>query len=165
MCCRCRFPGPRAAGFTLIELMITVTVVALLASVALPLAEVAVQRSKEQELRMALRQIREALDAYRQAGDEGRILRKPGDSGYPKSLQILVEGGNDAKDPSGGKIYFLRHVPRDPFFKEASAPAEQTWGKRSYASPADDPREGEDIFDIYSLSPGIGLNGVAYRDW
>ena len=155
----------RARGFTIIELVITVAIVALLASIALPLAEVAVQRGKEQELRGALRQVRDALDAYKQTVEEGRILKKAGASGYPKSLQVLVEGVDDAKNADGGKIYFLRRIPRVPFFVDSTVPAEQTWGLRSYASPPDDPKEGEDVFDIYSMASGTGLNGVAYREW
>lgn len=155
----------RHSGFTLIELVITVAIVALLASIALPMAEVTVQRSKEQELRSTLRQIREALDAYKQAGDEGRIVRKVGESGYPKSLEVLVNGVEDAKSPDKTKIYFLRRIPRDPFFKDPNAPPQDTWGKRSYASPPDDPREGDDVFDIYTLMSGTGLNGIPYRQW
>ncbi len=152
-------------GFTLIELVITVAIVALLASIAFPMAEVAVQRSKEQELRSALRQIREALDAYKQAGDEGHIVRKVGESGYPNSLDVLVNGVEDAKRPDKAKIYFLRRMPRDPFFTDLDALPGDTWGKRSYESPPDDPREGDDVFDVYSLAPGSGLNGIPYRQW
>lgn len=157
----------RANGFTLIEVVITAAIVALLATVAFPMAELAVQRNKEQELRAALWQLREALDAYKRAGDEGHILRKAGESGYPRSLQILVDGVEDAKSPDTAKprIYFLRRIPRDPFYTERSVPAEQTWGKRSYASSAADPKEGEDVFDVYSLVPGAGLNGIPYREW
>lgn len=157
----------RAKGFTLIEMAVTAAIVALLASIAFPMAEVAVQRSKERELRAALWQIREALDAYKQAGDEGHILRKVGDSGYPPSLQALVDGVEDAKSPDTSKprIYFLRRIPRDPFVKDDDIPAEQTWGKRSYASSATDPKEGKDVFDVYSQASGAGLNGVPYREW
>jgi general secretion pathway protein G len=152
-------------GFTLIELLITITIVAILSTVAFPMAEVAVQRSREQDLRAALREIRGALDAYRQASDEGRIPKKLHASGYPESLELLVAGVSDAKNPSGAKIYFLRRIPRDPFFKDSSAPAADTWGKRAYASPPDDPRPGDDVFDVYTQAEGVGLNGIAYREW
>jgi general secretion pathway protein G len=152
-------------GFTLIELVITVAIVALLASVALPVTELAVQRTKEQELRRTLRQIREAIDAYKQASDEGRIRKSVGDSGYPKKLEDLAEGIDDQKSPKKDKIYFLRRVPRDPFSADPALSAVATWGKRSYASPPDDPKEGEDVFDVFSLVQGKGINGQPYREW
>jgi general secretion pathway protein G len=152
-------------GFTLIELLITVAILALLASVALPLAEVTVQRGKEQELRRALREIREALDAHKRASDEGRITRSPEQSGYPPSLAALVEGVTDAKSPSGAKLYFLRRVPRDPLSSNPALPGDATWGLRSYESPPDAPRPGKDVFDVFSLSAGLGLNGIAYKEW
>lgn len=152
------------AGFTLIEIVITVAIVALLASVAVPLVELSVQRSKEQELRIALRQIREALDGYKQAGEEGRIAKSPIDSGYPKTLQLLVEGVPDIKSPSATKIYFLRRIPRDPF-QSAQLTPEQSWGKRSYTSPPDYPQEGDDIFDVYSTTQGKAMNGIPYSQW
>ena len=155
----------RQAGFTLIELMVTVAIIALLATIAFPMAEVAAQRSKEQDLRHELRQIREAIDAYKQAVDEGRIAKSVEQSGYPPELTDLVEGVKDAKSPEGKKIYFLRSLPRDPMSDDDQATPEETWGKRSYASPYDDPQEGDDVFDIYSLSDGDGLNGIPYREW
>ena len=155
----------RQAGFTLIELMVTVAIIALLATIAFPMAEVAAQRGKEQDMRHELRQIREAIDAYKQAADEGRIAKSIGQSGYPPALTDLVEGVKDAKSPEGKKIYFLRSLPRDPMSDDDQATPEETWGKRSYASPYDDPQEGDDVFDVYSLSDGDGLNGIPYREW
>ena len=151
-------------GFTLVELIITVAIVAILASAALPLTQIARQRAQEQELRTALRQIREAIDAYKQAADEGRVTRAADASGYPPSLDALVHGVDDAKLPLKKSIYFLRRLPRDPFAPD-SLPAAETWGKRSYESPPDNPREGKDVFDVHSLSEGRGLNGVPYKDW
>ena len=152
-------------GFTLIEMVVTVAIVALLASIAMPLTEVVVKRGKEQELRRALREIRAAIDTYKQATEDGRISRAPGESGYPKTLDALVEGVTDARSPKGEKIYFLRRIPRDPFVAEPSLSATATWGRRSYASPPDEPQEGDDVFDVYSRTSGNGLNGIAYRQW
>lgn len=145
-------------GFTLIELVITVAILGLLASVALPLAEVSVQRAKEQELRRSLRDIRDAIDAYKRASDEGVIDKALNKSGYPPSLAVLVEGAVDRKDPKGGRIHFLRRVPHDPVSGEP-------WGLRSYASPADTPQSGDDVYDVHSKSAHAGLNGVPYREW
>lgn len=152
-------------GFTLIELMITLTVLALLATIVLPLAEIAVQRQKEHDLRFALREIRTAIDAYKKASDEGRIIRTVNASGYPRDLETLFKGVPDARDPIGKKMYFLRQVPRDPFFQDTSASPVDTWGRRCYASDPDSPHEGDDVFDVYSLSEAEGLNGVPYRRW
>jgi general secretion pathway protein G len=154
----------RQRGYTFIEVMITAAIVATLASMALPLAELAVRRSQESDLRRALRDIRDALDAYKRATDEGRILRTFDQSGYPPNLTLLVEGVRDAKIPGEARIYFLRRIPRDPF-ASTEAPAESTWGLRSYESPPDSPRSGKDVFDVHSLSAGVGLNGIPYRQW
>jgi len=158
--------GRISSGFTLIELVVTVAIVSLLASVALPMTELVMQRDKEQELRLAVRQIRGALDDYKQAVDDGRVKSSLLKSGYPPSLQVLVEGVADETDPDKKKrINFLRRIPRDPMFNDPAVSDEETWGKRSYASSADSPQEGDDVFDVYSLSPGVGLNGINYRNW
>jgi general secretion pathway protein G len=153
----------KTKGFTFIELMITLALIAVLAMIAIPSAQLVVQREKEKELRRALIEIREAIDTYRRAADQGRILLKQGESGYPKSLDDLVTGVPDQKSPQKQMIYFLRRLPRDPMHPDSNIEAADTWGKRSYQSPPDEPVEGEDIFDVYSLSDGLGLNAVPYR--
>jgi len=152
-------------GFTLIELVITVAIVAVLASVALPLNELVAQRAKEQDLRRSLREMRDAIDAYKQASDEGRILKRVGESGYPRRLEELVAGVEDQKSPKKERIYFLRRMPPDPMASDASLAPADSWGKRSYASPPEEPRDGEGVFDVYSLSPATGINGRPYREW
>lgn len=152
-------------GFTLIELAITLAILGLLATVAVPTAQLALQRAKEQELRRGLWQIRDAIDAYKRAFDEGRIRRRLDASGYPPSLTVLVEGVEDARSPDRRRIYFLRRLPRDPLHHDAGTPAAETWGLRSYESRPDDPQPGDDVFDVYSRAEGNGLNGVAYWLW
>ena len=151
-------------GFTLIEMIITLAILGVLATAVFPMGKLAVQRHKEQELRQALQQIRTAIDLYKQAADEGRIVRSSDDSGYPKKLVDLVTGVDNAKDPRSGKIYFLRKIPRDPLADE-SLPADATWAKRSYASPPDQPTEGDDVFDIHSKSSSLSINGIPYSEW
>lgn len=165
-----KIPG-KHQGFTLIELMIVVAIMAILATAALPLRELMVKREKEQELRVALRQIRTAIDAYKQATDEGKIAKKADESGYPPRLEELFMGVQDIKSPDKKIIYFLRRLPRDPMFTELDVagieitPAADTWGKRSYESPWDSPKEGDDVYDVYSRSEAIGLNGIPYKEW
>lgn len=151
-------------GFTLVEMVITVAIVAVLATAALPLTELTVKRTKEQELRTSLRQIRDAIDEYKRAFDQGRIKRSADQSGYPESLERLVQGEDDIRSPTPKKIYFLRRIPRDPFGDSTLSPAE-SWGLRSYASSAEDPQPGEDVYDVYSLSDATGMNGIPYREW
>ena len=158
--------GPRGRGFTFIELVITVAIIGVLALVAFPFVELTAKRTKEQELRIALRQIRTALDDYKKAVDEGNVVKKADESGYPPTLDILVEGVVDAEDPNRRRrVYFLRRLPRDPFFADPAARPSETWGKRSYESSHENPAPGRDVFDVYSTADGVGLNGIPYRQW
>lgn len=151
-------------GFTLIELMVSIALIALFATLALPLQELSVRRTQEAELRAALRQIREALDAYKQAGEGGRILVQTGASGYPRNLDLLVTGVADARDPAAPPLRFLRRIPRDPF-APPEVSAQKSWGLRSYLSAHDRPSPGDDVYDVYSLSSATGMNGIPYREW
>ncbi|RDU98398.1 type II secretion system protein [Trinickia dinghuensis] len=154
-----------APGFTLIELLVTLAVLGVLATLVIPPAQVMRQREREQELRRALHQIRSAIDAYQTASKAGQVAMEAGASGYPPSLDVLVDGVPDQTDPKQHKLYFLRRIPRDPMSNDTELDNAATWGKRSYASPPDDPQEGDDVYDVYSTSKGIGLNGVPYRLW
>ena len=158
-------------GFTLIELVVTVAIVGVLASAVLPVLQLSVQRVKENELRANLRDIREAIDAYKKLADveNGPIKKIVGQSGYPPNLDVLVEGVIDDKDPNKRKIRFLRRIPLDPMQPVNDANSTNgiisNWGLRSYASDANDPREGDDVYDVYSLSKQVGINGVPYAHW
>jgi general secretion pathway protein G len=155
----------RARGFTLIELLVTLAILAMLGAMVVPVSQTVLQRRHEQDLRAALREIRAGIDAYKRAGDEGRIARAAGATGYPPTLEVLVQGVPDQKSPKQAKIYFLRRLPRDPFNGDAGLPDAQTWGKRSYASEPDEPKEGDDVYDVYSTSGKVGLNGIPYSRW
>ena len=154
----------RIKGFTLIELLVALVLLALLVSAAAPLMQMTAKRNKEQELKKALWQIRDAIDAYKQAADDGLIKKSADEVAYPASLQQLVDGVENVQDPKKRKLYFLRRIPRDPF-APADLAAEETWGKRSYSSAFTDPSEGDDIYDVYSLSNEIGINQQPYRAW
>lgn len=146
------------------ELLAVLAILGILASAAFPMAELAARRQKEQDLRYHLRQLRDAIDQYKKLGDDGRIERRVGETGYPRSLDELVAGVRDLRDPDGRKIYLLRRIPTDPFAAEGLM-GSASWGKRSYASPPNDPMPGDDVFDVYSLSDQIGLGGIHYRNW
>ncbi|WP_288380946.1 type II secretion system protein [uncultured Massilia sp.] len=152
-------------GFTLIELLVTLAILALLGTMVVPVAQITAQRRDEAELRRGLREIRAGIDAYKKASDEGRVAKAAGATGYPPRLEMLVEGVRDMRSPKEAKIYFMRRLPRDPFYSDPETPDAETWGKRSYASEPDEPKEGDDVYDIYSLSEKPGLNGIPYRRW
>ena len=155
----------KSAGFSFIELMASLAIMAALLLIAVPSARLASQRHREAELRVALTQIRGAIDKYKKATEQGRIPLKAGESGYPPNLTVLVEGVTDAADPKARKLYFLRRLPADPFYSGSSTVAEASWGLRSYESPPDDPSAGDDVFDVFSLSRQTGLNGIPYSQW
>ncbi|WP_017902403.1 prepilin-type N-terminal cleavage/methylation domain-containing protein [Pseudomonas asplenii] len=157
-----RLPG---AGFTLIELLLTLALLATLATVAYPLTALVGTREREADLQRSLREIRRAIDAYKDATEDGRVDKGLLASGYPPTLAALTEGVVDKRDPTGGKIHFLRRIPRDPFCDCPDQPAEKTWRLRSYRSSAENPAEGDDVFDVSSGSDKEGLNGSPYSTW
>lgn len=154
-----RFRRRLPAGFTLIELMVAVSILLVLATMALPVARVKIKRDKEIELRRALREIRTAVDRYKDAADKGLIAVDVDTEGYPPALDRLVEGVALAGKPDR-RVRFLRRIPRDPFTNSTD------WGLRSVQ---DDPKSrswnGENVFDVYSRSAGIALDGTRYSDW
>lgn len=154
-----------SAGFTLIEMLVSLAIIALITSIAAPAMQTIQKSHQEAELRDALMTIRGALDAYKQASDNRRIPVKVGSSGYPSNLDELWMGVTDLSSPTPRKIYFLRRLPRCPLYSGAVVPAAQTWGTRSYESPPDHPEEGDDVFDVYCKAAGVGLNGVPYNEW
>lgn len=152
-------------GFTLIEVMVTLTLLATLAVAAIPMVQRHHQQQNEYLLRESLRQIRGALDQFSQVVQEGRIESSTEGSYYPTYLEQLVEGVVDKTSPNKTKIYFLRSIPRDPFCNCDSLSDAETWRMRSSTQPPDDFTGGKDIFDIRSRSHATGLNGVPYEKW
>ncbi len=156
--------SPMQRGFSLIELLVVMAVLGVLAAAAMPMAELVRQREQERELKQALWEIRVAIDAYKRARDDNQIPRSGPESGYPPSLLALAEGVPRTSTNGSTTVYFLRRIPRDPFALP-DLPAEETWGLRSYESPPDRPRAGTDVYDVYSASARVGLNGVPLRQW
>jgi len=150
-------------GVTFIELVVTAAIVMLLASVALPMAKVAVKRHREIELRRELRILRMAIDRYKAAVDAGQIGGTDvqlGSEGYPESLEVLVEGVSQVGRADGRKLRFLRRIPVDPMTREAN------WGRRCYSDKPDSTSWcGDNVYDVYSQSSGRALDGTYYKDW
>ena len=154
----------RLRGFTIIELLVVMAILGVLAAAVLPLGEMLITARKERELRDALWEIRHAIDDYKRAVDAGALVPQQS-TGYPASLQALVEGVPDARPQAqGSRLYFLRRIPRDPF-ADPSLPPEKTWLLRSYASPPDKPAPGADVYDVRSSSTGQALDGTPYATW
>lgn len=155
----------RRAGYTLIELLVVLGVLALLATLTMPVAELTVQRERERELKHALWQIRDALDAYQHAVEVGAVVVQRGAPPVPNSLQDLTLPYSDMRPERRGQVLrFLRSIPRDPFAPSA-LPAEQTWMVRGYYSEASDPKPLGGVYDVSSFSEKIGLNGVPLKQW
>jgi len=146
-------------GYSLIEMVVVVAVLAILAAVALPVSRYTSKRLKEAELEQQLRTLRNAIDEYKRYSDAGLIPVELGTDGYPSELETLTEG-IDIVGQVNLKKKFLRRIPVDPMTGEAE------WGLRSYQDEPDSTSwGGEDVYDVYSLSEGMGLNGVPYSQW
>ena len=159
-------------GLTFIEVLITVTILAILASVVLPLSQMSVKRDKELELKRSLRIIRTAIDEYKALSDSGRIDKSADESGYPPDLLVLVAGvelreikGKGGLSAPAELRRILRRIPRDPVNPNPYVDPEYSWGLRCYESDHDNPYEGDDVFDVYSLSDEIAIDGTLYSSW
>ena len=158
-----RSPGLGARGFTFVELLVVMTLLLILASAAMPLARVTMQRQREGELRRSLREMRTAIDKFKDAADAGAISPfdiKAGSENYPASLEILVEGVTKANDATGVKLKFLRRIPIDPITKTTE------WGLRSHSDKPDSTSwGGGNVYDVYTKAEGKALDGTKYKDW
>lgn len=143
-------------GFTIVELIVAITILLVLTTMALPMVQIQVKREKEKALRYDLHEMRTAIDRYKDAADRGLFQVQFGTDGYPPTLRALTEPIEGA-----GKTYrFLRRIPVDPMT------GNKNWGLQSTSdSPNSDSWGGDNVFNVYSRSQGTGLNGVPYRDW
>ncbi len=147
------------AGMTLLELVIACSILLVLASAALPMARLSIKRQKEAELRQALREIRTAIDRYKDAADRNLIRVEVGTEGYPPDLDTLVRGVQLGASPDR-RVRFLRRIPTDPMTGHAE------WGLRAVQDDADSTSwGGKNVFDVYSRSTGIALDGTRFADW
>jgi general secretion pathway protein G len=152
-------------GFTIIELLVVMAILGILSAAVLPLGEMLLASQKERELRQALWEIRAAIDEYKKVTTPIESNVQNLESGYPPSLNILVEGIPDPRPEAAGKrVYFLRAIPRDPF-ADSKLPAESTWRLRSYASTAENPSAGADVYDIHSSSDAKAMDDSYYAKW
>ena len=153
-------PGKCERGVTFIEMLVTIAVLLILTSVAVPTARFAIKRQKELDLRRSLRDMRMAIDQYKKYCDTGLIPKEGVDSEcYPTDLDILSDGVEKV-GTIGQKIKFLRRIPFDPFTKT------QDWGKRSYQDDADSGSWGrQNVYDVYTEYDGTALDGTKYKDW
>jgi general secretion pathway protein G len=154
----------RNRGFTLVEMLVTLTIVSILALAVLPLAKTAVKREREITLRRNLRMMREAIDAYKKLADEKAFEFDEETEGYPPDLETLVEGiearVEDESEETTKLVKFLRRIPKDPMTNSFD------WGLRSYQDDSDsDIWGGENVYDVYTKSPGIALDGSKYKEW
>jgi len=144
------------SGLTLVELIVTVTILAILASAAVPVYKLELKRNKERELRRDLWEMRDAIDHYKDAADKGAIQTKVDSQNYPPDLETLVTG----VDIQGKKVKFLRRIPVDPMTRGTE------WGMRSYQDKPDATRwGGQNVFDVYTTFDGKALDGTKYKDW
>jgi general secretion pathway protein G len=158
----------RCHGITLIELIVTLVILSILASAALPYAEMTVRRDNELELRRALREIRTAIDTFHadwQAGRLPRFSEAASEDGYPKSLEVLVEGV-DLQGVAAKRKYYLRRVPFNPFAEDASEPPAEQWQLRSYQDAPDSTLwGGQDVYDVRAETDRQAIDGTQYRNW
>ena len=152
-------------GFTLVEMLVTLTILAILAAAVMPLAKTSIKREKEIELRRNLRIIREAIDAYKKLADEKKITVEEETEGYPPSLETLVKGVEvqelkEGKNQAQKIVKFLRRIPLDPMTNSYD------WGLRSYQDKPDSEIWGEEnVYDVYTKSKATALDGTKYKDW